>query len=416
MANSSKAGLIFRLVLLLVLAGGAGAGAYYYTMREKPVEVTVARAERGLVTETVASITSGTVVSPLSSKVAAGTLGTVGAVHVKDGDRVEEGMVMVEINHEELDAQVELARANLKVAETRLEQARIAARTARDAGGIRLRQAVAALEQGEADHQRVKALAERQAVSASDLERASLALKTAREGKAAAEVGLAEAALRDEDIKTAEASIEQLRVAIGAAEAARNRAFVKAPFRGVVAKLLTQVGEAVVMGMPLLFLVQDEDLHIEAPFDEANLNVLEVGQRVEIEIDSCPDRVFRGTLDHISPVVNVVELMARNVTCRIRIDEGAEEFRPGMSADVSVITEEKENALFVPSEALVRDEYAFVVEDGRARRRGVGTGIGNWDQKEILDGLREGETIVTSISVLGLADGVPVTVVEALDN
>lgn len=249
--------MIFRLVLLLALAGGAGAGAYYYTMREKPVEVTVARVERGLVTETVASITSGTVVSPLSSKVAAGTLGTVGAVHVKDGDRVEEGMVMVEINHEELDAQVELARANLKVAETRLEQARIAARTARDAGGIRLRQAVAALEQGEADHQRVKALAERQAVSASDLERASLALKTAREGKAAAEVGLAEAALRDEDIKTAEASIEQLRVAIGAAEAARNRAFVKAPFRGVVAKLLTQVGEAVVMGMPLLFLVQD---------------------------------------------------------------------------------------------------------------------------------------------------------------
>lgn len=408
--------MTFRLILFLALAGGAGAGAYHFAMRETPLEVTVAVAERGRVTETVASITSGTVVSPLSSKVAAGTLGTVGAVHVKDGDRVEEGMVMVEINHEELDAQVELARANLKVAETRLEQARIAARTARDAGAIRLRQAAAALEQGEADHQRIKALADRQAVSASDLERASLALKTAREGKAAAEVGLAEAALRDEDIKTAEASIEQLRVAIGAAEAARNRAFVKAPFRGVVAKLLTQVGEAVVMGMPLLFLVQDEDLHIEAPFDEANLNVLEVGQRVEIEIDSCPDRVFRGTLDHISPVVNVVELMARNVTCRIRIDEGAEEFRPGMSADVSVITEEKENVLYVPSESLIRDEYAFVVEDGRVRRRGVETGIGNWDQKEILNGLREGETIVTSISVLGLADGVPVTVVEALDN
>ncbi len=416
MANSSKTGMIFRMVLFLVLAGGAGAGVYYYMTLEKPVEVTVAAVGRGLVTETVASITSGTVVSPLSSKVAAGTLGTIGAVHVKDGDRVEEGMVMVEISHEELDAQVELSRANLKVGETRLEQARIAAKTARDGGAIRLRQASAALQQAEADHQRVKALADRQAVSASDLERASLALSTAREGRAAAEVGLAEAALRDEDIKTAEASIEQLRVALSAAEAVRNKAFVRAPFRGVVAKLLTQVGEAVVMGMPLLYLVQDEDLHIEAPFDEANLNTLKVGQRVEIEIDSCPNRVFRGTLDHISPVVNVVELLARNVTCRVRIEEGAEEFRPGMSADVSVVTEEKENALFVPSESLVRDEYAFLVENGRALRREVETGIGNWDQREVLGGLREGDTIVTSISVFGLRDGVPVTVVEALDN
>lgn len=416
MANPSKAGVILRTVLLLALLGAGGAAAYRHFSAEKPLDVTVAPAQRGPVTETVASITTGVVTSPMSSKIAAGTLGIIAKVLVADGDRVEAGQPLVELVRDELEAQVRAAQAGLEVGKTRVAQAKIAARTAREGGEIRLRQSRDALAQAEADVRRVRALAERKAVSDSDLEKAELALRQAGEMRSTAEVGLAEADVRDEDVRTAEAAVAQLEAALAAAETMRDKATVRAPFKGVVAKVMTQAGEAVVMGMPLLFLVQEEGLYIEAPFDEANLSMLKTGQRVQIEIDAVPGGAFKGTLTHISPVVTAIEQLARNVLCKISIDEGAGSFRPGMSADVSVVVQEKADALVVPSESLIRDEYVYVIEGGRIARRDVEAGIGNWDHREILSGLRAGEEVVTSVSVLGLAEGALVRVVEALED
>lgn len=412
MAEKTLTGMIVRAALWLGLAAAAVAGAMAYSMREVPMKVTVATVTRGPVTETVAAITTGSVTAPLASKVSAAGVGTVSAVHVNEGDAVPEGGLLMELNHAELDAQVALAQANLSVGESRASQARIAAQTAREISEIELRRASSALEMAQSDFNRIKALTEKQAISQSDYDKASLALKTAQDARAAAEAGQREALVRDEDVRIAAANIEQLKAALTAAEAMRDKAFVRAPFAGVVAKKLLQVGEAVVMG----YLVQAGGAYIEAPFDEANLEALKVGQTAEIEIDSCPGRTFKGTLTYISPVVTMMEQLSRSLLCKISIDEGAEMFRPGMSADVTIITDRKEDVPFVPSEALVRDKYAFVVRDGRAEQREVETGIGNWDQREILGGLAVGDTIITSISVKGLADGSKIEIVEALDD
>ncbi len=416
MAEKTLTGMIVRAALWLGLAAAAVAGAMAYSMREVPMKVTVATVTRGPVTETVAAITTGSVTAPLASKVSAAGVGTVSAVHVNEGDAVPEGGLLMELNHAELDAQVALAQANLSVGESRASQARIAAQTAREISEIELRRASSALEMAQSDFNRIKALTEKQAISQSDYDKASLALKTAQDARAAAEAGQREALVRDEDVRIAAANIEQLKAALTAAEAMRDKAFVRAPFAGVVAKKLLQVGEAVVMGMPVAYLVQAGGAYIEAPFDEANLEALKVGQTAEIEIDSCPGRTFKGTLTYISPVVTMMEQLSRSLLCKISIDEGAEMFRPGMSADVTIITDRKEDVPFVPSEALVRDKYAFVVRDGRAEQREVETGIGNWDQREILGGLAVGDTIITSISVKGLADGSKIEIVEALDD
>jgi HlyD family secretion protein len=170
------------------------------------------------------------------------------------------------------------------------------------------------------------------------------------------------------------------------------------------------------MGMPVVYMVQPEGAYIEAPFDEANLEALKIGQSAQIEIDSMPGRVFKGTLTYISPVVTVAEQLSRSLLCRVSIDEGMDKFRHGMSADVTIITDKKDDVPFVPSEALVRDRYAYVVEGERAVQHDVKTGIGNWDQREILDGLSVGDTIVTSISLKALKNGARVQVVEALED
>ncbi len=416
MAEASVTRKIIGTLFWLGLAGLAIGGGVAYSMREIPLKVTVTKVTRGMVTETVAAITSGTVTAPNAAKVAAGGIGTVSAVHVKEGDAVAEGAPLLELAHAELDAQVELAKANLKVGESRVSQVRAGAQIAREVADIELRRANSALELAQADFSRVKALTERQAISQSDYDKASLALKTAHDAKSAAEAGQRQALLHDEDLRIAEANIEQLNAAMAAAEAMREKAFVRAPFAGVVAKIITQLGEAVVMGMPVVYMVQSEGSYIEAPFDEANLETLKIGQPAEIEIDSMPGKVFKGTLTYISPVVTVMEQLSRSLICKVSIDEGMDKFRPGMSADVTIITDKKDDVPFVPTEALVRDTFAYAVEGGRAVQRDVKAGIGNWDQREILGGLREGDTIITSISLKGLTNGSKVEVVEALDE
>jgi HlyD family secretion protein len=64
----------------------------------------------------------------------------------------------------------------------------------------------------------------------------------------------------------------------------------------------------------------------------------------------------------------------------------------------------------------MREEFAFVVENGRALRKEVKTGVGNWSTLEVLDGLKEGDKIVSSLSVPGLDDGVKVRVVDKLEE
>ena len=401
------------LFWLLVLGILAGVLAWRYLQRP-PLAVTADTVKRGEVIETVAAITTGVVVPTRQARVAAGMVGVVRQVHLEEGQEVKAGDLLVELDHAELDAQLALAEANLEVGRTRLAQAEEGARTARDVADIEIRRTATALEQAEVDYNRVKELYDKSVISRSDYDRALLALKTARDAKAAAEAGRREADVKAKEVDVARVSVTQLEAARDAAAAVREKAFVRAPFDGVVAKVLVHAGESVVMGMPLVYLVDPSDFRIEAPFDEANLAALKVGQEAIIQADSYPGRTFRGILDFIAPAVVQGEQIARNLPCKIKVLESPELFMPGMSADVLIITERRSDTLYVPSESLVRDEYAYVVQNGVARRREVKVGVGNIETREILEGLAEGETIITSLSVKGLQEGAAVQVVKEL--
>jgi len=403
------------LIVLLILCAAGGAGAYFY-LQEKPIEVTAWTVETGPVEETVASIASGAVIPRERAMLAVGTIGTIAVIHVEEGDTVTAGQVLVELEHAELDAQVELAKANLRVGESRREQAKLAAGMSEDVTSIQVRQAKAQLDAARAEYERVLPLSERQAISKSDFEKAQLALKVAEQVFAGAVAGQGESSVREEDVTSAEGMLDQLRAAVTAAEAMREKAFLKAPFNGVVAKIMLKKGEAVAMGMPVMSLVSKDDVYIEAPFDEANAGELAVGQPVRIDVDAYPDEVFEGKVSFISPVVQPNSDLARTLNLKIDILGDKSKFLPGMSANVTVIAEKRDNVVHVPSEALVRDEYAYVIENNRLKRRNVELGIGNWEYQEVLNGVAAGERIVTSIGIKGLEDGMLVKEVAEISG
>lgn len=416
-----------RLLGWLIVLGLIGVPIAYFYLHEEVIEVTAIRVARGHVEQTVTSISAGSVMAEQDSMIAAGLIGTLVAVP-EEGQRVEEGEVLVELQHAEFDAQVALAEANLKVGLSRLEQVKLAAKIYKEINATRVSMTMAHLELAQAEFDRIKSLADRQAVSESDMDKVATVLRAAQETHSAAKASQQENLVRDEEVKSAHAAIEQIQAGIRVAKAARERAFVRAPFDGVVAKRLLDVGEATAMGVPLLQFVKDDECYVQAPFDEANAAEIKVGQKARLNLDAYRDVDFAGEVVYISPVVIIPQIslgrggtggtfdLSRTLEVKIRIDEGKDKFMSGMSVDVTIIADEKDAVVYVPSESLIREEYAYVVEDGRAVRRDVKTGVGNWRTVEVLDGLEEGETLITSVAVKGLEEGVKVRVVDELKD
>ncbi|HRK35409.1 MAG TPA: biotin/lipoyl-binding protein, partial [Candidatus Hydrogenedentes bacterium] len=227
-----------QIIGWLVVAGGLAAFPAYLFLREEAIEVTAMTVSKGRVEQTITAIASGTVMPQFDALVAAGTMGTVLTVPFKEGDRVSKGDVLVEMRHTEMDAQVQLAEANLKVGQSRLEQVKMGAVINKEVSGTRVAQAKAQFEQARKDFDRVKSLKDKGSISQDMFDKVSLALKVAQENLAAAEAGEGENDVRAEEIRMAEASIEQLEAGVAVAKAARDNSFVRAPFDGVVSKIL----------------------------------------------------------------------------------------------------------------------------------------------------------------------------------
>ena len=389
---------------------------YYGYWKEDEIAVTAATLSRGKVEQTVSAISAGTVKPKLESMVASALMGKIKAIPQKEGARVKQGDLLIEMEHAEFDAQVELAEANLRAGQFKLEQAKIGSRIAEEVAVTRVSQAAAQLAQAERNLQRIQALLDQKAISQSEMDKVSLAYRVAKEDHSAALANQQQDLVRQEEIKSAGAGIEQLESAADVARESREKAFVRAPFDGVVAKVNVEVGEAVAMGMPVLKLVADSDFFVKAPFDEANAAQIQLGQKARVNVDAYRGTDFAGEVTFISPTVTLNPDLSRTLDIDVRIAEGQDKFVAGMSADVVIIVQQKEDVLFVPSEALVREETAYVIEDGHAVRRAVQIGIGNTYTREVLGGLEEGEMLITSVTEKGLRDGARIRVVDSLDD
>lgn len=413
---SKRKNLVVTLLIWLTVVGAGAGGAAYLAMRRPAIDVTATKMSRGRVEQTVSSIASGTVKAGIDSRIASEIMGKIVSIAVQEGQHVEKGDLLIELNHEELDGQVRLAEANLAAGRAMGIQAQIGANVYEDVSATQVSQARAQMDQAEADFKRLDSLFRQNAVSQSDRDKAALAARVARESYQAALANQRQTQARQEEVRSSEANVEQLEAAVTVAKALLEKAYIRAPFSGVIGDILVDEGEAVTPGIPLVQLVEDSVRYVEAPFDEANAAELKLGQHARLSLDAYRETEFPGEVEYISPVVTVNPDLSRTLNVKVRVVENQDKFIPGMSADVVVLVDEKTDALFVPSEALVRQRYLYVIENGIARRREVKSGIGNWKTMEILDGVKEGETIVTSVSIKELQDGVKVNVVDELEE
>ena len=442
----SKALKFFKTLLgWLIFLTLVGVPAAYFYLQEPIIDVTVTTLKRGHVEETVAAISAGTVEPKQSSMVSAETIGKDITIPVEEGMRVKKGDVLAELDSTQQGYQVEQAQV-------RLEQTEVALRLLKQQFGN--------------DLERIKTLKRTRDIAADEFGR-DKSLYEQKDVGSQSMVNLSEVQFNQMDdtyialnnllglyplrIEEAETGLRAIEIMKKQAATALNWTQVRAPFDGIVAKIYMEVGESVGSGlggdmgggsalsmggglagagglggagmggmsmpspMAVAHIVDDSDIYVKAPFDEANFGRIQIGDKVRGTVDTYRGEEFPGKVSYIAPIVSKNMDLSRTFEVEILIEQGKDKLITGMSADVIVIAEEKENVLLVPAEALIREEEGYVVKDGRAEKRMITVGIGNWLVREVLDGIKEGETLITSIALKELKDGCKINVVESLE-
>ncbi|MGB5582959.1 MAG: efflux RND transporter periplasmic adaptor subunit [Gammaproteobacteria bacterium] len=370
----------FKLAFTVLVIVAAIAALVLWLGREKPVEVVVRKVGVGNVQETVANTRAGTIEACRRAGISPSIGGQISSLPVTEGDIVEQGQLLMELWNEDMQAQHQLAKSEVKAATANANQACVRAEVA----------------QREAERQkklRKKNLSSEEAVDKTD-------------GEARAQKAACNAA-------NATAEVSQAKLDVIKAELERTR--LTAPFAGIIAEVNGEIGEFVTpspIGIPTppaVDLMDISCLYVSAPIDEVDAPRIRVAMRANITLDALSGEVFDGKVKRIAPYVLEVEKQARTVAVEVDFvcQQGCEDMLPGYSADIEVILDEQDNALRVPTEALLEGNQVLVFSaDGRLEQRKIATGLNNWEWTQVVDGLAEGDEVVVSVEREGVEDGV----------
>jgi membrane fusion protein, multidrug efflux system len=204
----------------------------------------------------------------------------------------------------------------------------------------------------------------------------------------------------------AEATVSQLRTRLSFTQ-------IVSPIDGVVTQRFVQAGD-IVGGQTRMFTIADvSTLVTQLPVSELEVPLLRQGARVDVQVDAL-GRSVPGTIRRIFPAADSV---TRLVPVEVAISgNAAPGLRPGYSVRVSLSLDERDNALVVPTRAVVGAAGAqsvFVIRDGRAGARRVRVGNDLDGQMEVLEGLAFADTVITTGNAL-LRDGAQVRIVQPL--
>lgn len=191
------------------------------------------------------------------------------------------------------------------------------------------------------------------------------------------------------NLEVSEAALQSIRVRL-------SKLQIRAPFAGILGLREVSIGEYVETGRRLTRMAQIDPIKLDVLVPERNLAALSTGLPVEVQIDALGGERFHGELVAIDPVVDPV---SRTVAVRARLPNPQRRLKPGMFARVSIELSRREQALWIPEQALVPQTQTvsvFRVIDGRAEQTEVTTGLRKPGLVEILSGLRDGDRVVTA--------------------
>jgi HlyD family secretion protein len=361
---------------------------------------------------------SGKIEAKTSVDISADITGRIIDIAVREGDMVKRGQFLLQIDPAQYQAAVARAQGVVSSMEAILLQTR------------------ASRDQAQRAWNRAKQLRE--------LGENLIAPETAEQAQTALEVAEA-------NFQSSRAQLEQARAGLQEARDNLSKTRLTAPIAGRVVRLAVEEGEVAVPGTfsretGLLMTIADLSVILaKVQVDETDVIRLKVRDSVEVNIDAYPDTTFSGQVTKISHSAKLTATQtasgsndrAVDFDVEITLESPPEDIRPDLSCTARIVTDTRDDALSIPIIALtVRDhekvpneletgprvdtlrqrftkreaEGVFIVREGLATFRPVKVGVAGDDYFEVLDGIREGETIVagTYQAIRDLKDGAKV--------
>ena len=435
--SPTKKILIGLGVLLVVLVGVAlalGGG-------EEGIEVETSEARVRTITQTVSA--SGTVASEVEVAISSDVSGEIIFLAVEEGDRVQQGDLLLRVRPDFYATEAERARAQVATAQSGVGEAQNAVAEAQQAveqARADLARATAERERTERALTRQQDLFDRDVAPAMDLEAARGAFEVARAAEASARQAVdgaqARVASAQGRVRSAQTQVQGARA--GARQAGQQLAqtAIYAPMSGTVSQLNVELGERVVgtatmSGTELMRIARLDAMTMEIDVNENDVVNVELGDSARVEVDAYPSEALRGAVVEIAnsariqnagtsqavtnfPVVVRLAAAGADVTDAERApEEGVPAapgptLRPGMSGTVDIYTRSVPEAVVVPIQAVTARDFNEVERERRRRAEALGEDVPDTDIPEgedvrrvvfvVVDGKAEMREVTTGIT------------------
>jgi HlyD family secretion protein len=336
---------LFPLLLLALVAAAVGVWQPWQKAESGPV-YRLGKAEAGRLSAAVSA--SGTLGALVTVQVGSQVSGQIAELMADFNSPVKRGQVIARLDPEAFETRVAQAQADLRAAES-------AAQVARDNLAVRqaeLAKARIALDDAGRKLERARALVAQQFLSPAELDTAQAAYDTAQE-----QVRLAEASVRvnTAQVSNAEALVAQRQAGLRQAQVELAHTVIRSPVDGVVISRNVDVGQTVAASLqaPVLFTIAQDlrQMEVNIAVDEADVGRVKPGQKVRFTVDAYPGERFSGQVTQIRKAPQTVNnVVTYSVMATAANTEG--KLLPGMTANARILTDERENVLMVPNEAL----------------------------------------------------------------
>lgn len=411
MTGKRKLFFLFTAGILIVVGG-------YLLVREKPVDVSIFKVRKGDVESTVTATTTGTVNARTRSKISSQYTGRITKIYKREGAKVKKGEVVLELENKDAKAQVKLAEANLKAARTELSQLILSRDMVISQTAAMLDQAKAKLDNASSNYDRTALLHSKGMVSKQEMDSVKALLDVATADYENARANKLQGKMKEDEIKAAVAKVEQMESNLELARIQFSHTYITAPYSGTIMELFVEEGELLIpstVATPVLEMADESVLEVEAEIDEVDIGKLRLGQDVRLTFDAFKGEKFHGKIMEIYPFVATTKEQNRTVVIKVGIEPGQKGIKVGMSTDVEVITGIVKGVLYLPTNSIVEKvdgQSVFIAEKGIAKERKIKTGLSNWDTTEVIEGLKEGEKVITSLDIKKFEPGTRVRIVK----
>jgi HlyD family secretion protein len=214
----------------------------------------------------------------------------------------------------------------------------------------------------------------------------------------------------DQDLAIAQAGVDQANIALQQAQRKLQDAQIVAPFDGTVMSVDITPGQAASTDSTgTISLADTHNLEIDGQLDEIDVPKAKIGQAAEITLDALPDVTLTGKVIEVAPT-GTVEQGVVNYPVTISLIDPDSAVKPGMTANVNIVVDERQNVLLVPNRAIRtqgKQRYVTVVFEGQRIQTPVQTGLSNDSMTEITSGLKEGDEVIINSTTTSTTGGMP---------